>query len=57
MRSSIMAIHSFSIKKTNPTEVEAVERIKQHCENKGLNFSALVVRLLLEWEKANVRPE
>lgn len=52
-----MAIHSFSTKRTKPTEVEAVERIKQHCENKGLNFSAIVVKLLIEWEKANVRPE
>ncbi len=50
-----MAIHTFSTKKTKPTEVEAIERIKQHCEDKGMNFSALVVRLLIEWEKANVR--
>lgn len=51
-----MAIHSFSTKKTNPTEVEAVDRIKQYCEHKGLNFSALVIRLLIEWEKTNVKP-
>lgn len=50
-----MAVHTFSTKKTKPTEVEAIERIKQHCEDKGMNFSALVVRLLIEWEKANVR--
>lgn len=50
-----MAVHTFSTRKTKPTEVEAVERIKQYCEDKGLNFSALVVRLLIEWEKTNVR--
>lgn len=51
-----MAVHSFSTRETNQQEVEAVERIRKHCELKGLNFSALVVRLLIEWEKANVRP-
>ncbi len=51
-----MAVHSFSTKETNKLEVEAVERIKKYCEHKGLNFSALVVRLLLEWEATNVKP-
>lgn len=48
-----MAIHTFSTRRTKPTEVETVERIKKYCEVKGLNFSALVVRLLIEWEETN----
>lgn len=46
-----MAIFTFSTKTRLPAEEEAIKRIKKHCEEHGLNFSALVVRLLIEWEQ------
>ena len=47
-----MAIYTFSTKATRPTDTEVVERIKEKCLNQGLNFSALVVTLLKDWEES-----
>jgi hypothetical protein len=51
-----MAVHTFSTKDKNVQETEAVQRVKQHCIANKLNFSAVVVSLIVEWEKANVKP-
>jgi hypothetical protein len=50
-----MAIFTFSTKdKHKPTDKEDVRRIKDYCKDRGINFSALVIRLLREWESENV---
>ncbi len=45
-------VFSFSTKRTNDTE--AIQRIKEHCSKKGLNFSAVVTNVLKLWEEQNV---
>lgn len=50
-----MAIFTFSTKQTKPSDTQLIKRIKEHCEKNGLNFSTLVVKLLREWEEANVK--
>lgn len=44
-----MPVFTFSTKPARPDETEAVKRVKQYCEAKGMNFSALVVKLLKEY--------
>ena len=43
-----MAVHSFSTKRTNPTDVEAVERIKKYCEQNGLKIYGFLENLIKE---------
>jgi len=50
-----MAIFTFSTKGSRPQDTEAVERIKQKCDNKNMNFSGLVLNLLKQWEETNER--
>ncbi|UOF80160.1 head completion protein [Caudoviricetes sp.] len=50
-----MAIHTFSTKEKNKEAVAAIDRIKVHCEQNHLSFSGIVVQLLVEWERANVK--
>lgn len=45
-----MPVFTFSTKTKRPTDTEIVERIKEYCEDRGMNFSALVVELLKQWE-------
>lgn len=49
-----MAIFTFSTRATRPVDTDMVERVKQHCEDNCLNFSAVVIKLLEQWEKDNV---
>jgi len=49
-----MAIFTFSTKATRPTDTEAMESIKHHCDRQGLNYSALVVNILKAWEADHV---
>ena len=49
-----MPNYSFSTKPRRKIDTEAVERVKQHCEEHGLSFSAIVVALLKTWEAENV---
>lgn len=44
-----MAIFTFSTKGTKPEDTRLISEVKQICENEGLSFSALVIRLLREW--------
>ena len=46
-----MPIFTFSTRTKVPTDTEAVERAKQHCEKHHINFSAIVVNLLKDWER------
>ena len=50
-----MAVFTFSTKPTKHLDTAIVERIKQHCYDHGLNFSAVVIQLLTEWDKEHVR--
>lgn len=43
-----MAIFTFSTRPKKPKDTELVKQVKQQCEDKGLNFSSLVVQLLKE---------
>ena len=43
-----MAIFTFSTKTKKPEDTRLVEELKQHCEDSGQNFSALVVKLIKE---------
>ena len=50
-----MAIHTFSTKTKKPEDELAVQTVKEYCNQKNLNFSAVVVALLRGYaeEKAN----
>ncbi len=50
-----MAVFTFSTKGSRPVDTETINRIKKDCDTGGMNFSALVVRLILEWEETNGR--
>ena len=52
-----MAVYTFSTKSTKPADKHVVDSVKKHCDKNNMNFSALVVSLLLEWEKTNVRQD
>lgn len=45
-----MAVYTFSARDTKPADVDLVERAKSRCEQQGMNFSALILRLLREHE-------
>ncbi len=44
-------IFTFSSKGSKPEDTEAIEKIKQHCYDKGINFSAVVIRELRAWHE------
>ena len=46
-----MAVFSFSTKDSRPTDEEKVEEIKAYCEDNGLNFSHVVLKLLKQWHE------
>jgi hypothetical protein len=45
-----MAVYTFSTRATKPADTALVDRVKQQCDHKGMNFSALIIRLLREHE-------
>lgn len=48
-----MAIFTFSTKGTKPQDTETVERVKEACDSKNMNFSGLIITLLKKWEADN----
>jgi hypothetical protein len=46
-----MPVFSFSTQEKKPSDAEVVRRIKKHCYYRNLNFSALVVELLKQYER------
>lgn len=46
-----MAIFTFSTKGSKPGDTEVVHRAKEFCAQHNMNFSAVVVDLLRQWEK------
>ena len=50
-----MAVFTFSTQdKKRPTDKAQIEELKLYCDRKGLNFSALVVDLLVAYKKERV---
>lgn len=49
-----MSVYTFSTKGTRPADTEDVEAVKQYCDQQGMHFSALVVKLIKEWKKENL---
>lgn len=43
-----MPVFTFSTRDKKPLDTEAVERLKEHCEKHGINFSAVIVHLVKE---------
>ena len=43
-----MAIFTFSTRPKRPQDTELVQKVKQDCEKRGMNFSSLVIELLKE---------
>ena len=52
-----MAIYTFSTKETKPLDKKSIEAIKLYCQKNNINFSGLVVKILRDWEKENVREQ
>lgn len=49
-----MAVYTFSTKdKNRPQDTRLVDDIKQHCEDKRINFSGVVLDLLKQWAEVN----
>ena len=50
-----MAVFTFSTKdKTRPDDKRQVEEAKDYCNRNGINFSALVTKLVIDWKKERV---
>lgn len=45
-----MSVFTFSTKATRPADTHCIERVKAVCDERGMNFSALVVKLIKQWE-------
>ena len=45
-----MPVHTFSSKTKRPEDTQAVEDLKEHCEKRNLNFSAVVIELIKEYD-------
>ena len=50
-----MAIFTFSTRTKRPVDTALVQRVKDHCDKHGLNFSALIIQLLKQWEEENAK--
>lgn len=48
-----MAIYTFSTKSSKPDDEQLVTKVKNKCEQRCMNFSGLVLKLLKEWEEAD----
>ncbi len=44
-----MPVFTFSTKRTKPLDTAAVEKAKEYCVTKNLNFSAVVTTLVKTW--------
>lgn len=45
-----MAVYTFSSKTKRPEDTEAVEKLKDFCEQRNLNFSAVIINLIKEFD-------
>jgi len=46
-----MAVFTFSTKGSRPADTEKVQEIKEYCDERGINFSYLVLKLLKQWHE------
>lgn len=50
-----MAVFTFSTQdKKSPKDKQDIEELKAYCNKRNINFSSLVVQLLLNYKKENV---
>ena len=49
-----MPIYTFSTPARHPEDTEAVEAVKEHCERRRENFSALVTKLLKDYKEEHL---
>jgi len=45
-----MPVFTFSTRGTKPQDTETIKRVKAICDKRRINFSGLVLDLLIEWE-------
>ena len=48
-----MPVFTFSTRGKKPQDTELIERVKDMCDKRNMNFSGLVITLLKKWEKDN----
>lgn len=46
-----MPVFTFSTPETKPIDTEAVKKVKEYCNRRNLNFSAVVVELIKQYER------
>lgn len=51
----LMAIHTFSTKTKKPEDERAVLAVKYYCAQRHLNFSAIVIELLKQYEAEHAK--
>ena len=44
-----MPVFTFSTKTTKPQDTEAVEKLKKYCDIHNLNFSAVIISIVKEY--------
>ena len=44
-----MAIFTYSTKGKRPQDTELIETVKQYCEDKGINMSAVIITQVRKW--------
>lgn len=44
-----MPIYSFSTKTKKPQDTEEAEKLKDYCDKTGMNFSAIIIALIKEF--------
>lgn len=46
-----MAVYTFSTKTKKPEDDEVVQQVKKYCEDRNINFSAIVVEQLRKFQE------
>lgn len=49
-----MAIYTYSTKGKRPQDTELIDKVKKHCEGKGINMSAIIINLVRQWAEENI---
>ena len=52
-----MAVHSFSTQTKRPQDELVVTEVKEYCRQRHINFSGVILDLLLQYNKEVVRGE
>lgn len=49
-----MPVYTFSTPEKRPDQQQVVDKVKEHCFNKGMNFSAVVVKLIEQYHEQEI---